>query len=528
MKKLFNTLLLTLIGGTTFSQTTVNFSSSSTFNVPAGVTSLDIEVIGAGGAGGGNGGGGGGGGGYAKGTYAVTPGQVLTVTVGVAGGGSGGGTSSVGAMISATGGANGFTVSNPTIGGGGSGGSGTGGTINHTGGTGGGGYWTYFGGGGGGGAGLVSNGGNGGNTIAWTGQCQTPGGAAGTGGGAPGGDGGKGAGFTDPSCNVSNPSGNGLNYGAGGGGGNGNGGGPGTGTGGYVTITYDACTVDNSTTLNGTTISANEAGSAYQWINCSGNTPIAGATNQSFTPAQTGNYAVIVNNGSCSDTSDCVNVVICNLTATTTVNGSTVTAVQSGTYQWINCTGNTPVSGATSQSFTPAQTGNYAVIIANNGCVDTSGCVNVVVCSLTATTTVQGSTIHAVETGTYQWIDCATSDLIANETGQNYSPATNGTYAVIITSNGCTDTSACVAIVSLGIDDNELSDVNVYPNPFKSTIQVSNTPGNETFELMNPVGQVIWSGMEINTKDFSSLVKGVYILQITKGSNVRQLRLVKE
>lgn len=529
MNKLFNTLLLALIGGTAFSQTTVNFSSSSTFNVPAGVTSLEIEVIGAGGAGGGNGGGGGGGGGYAKGTYAVTPGQVLTVTVGVAGGGPAGGTSSVGTLISATGGANGFSVSNPGIGGGGAGGSGTGGTINHTGGNGGGGYWTYFGGGGGGGAGMLGNGGNGGNTIAWTGQCQTPGGAAGTGGGAPGGDGGKGAGFTDPSCNISNPSGNGLNYGAGGGGGNGNGGGPGTGTGGYVTITYSGCAVDNSTTLNGTTISANEAGAAYQWINCSGNTPVAGATNQSFTPTQTGNYAVIVNNGSCSDTSNCVNVVVCNLTATATSNGSTVTAGQSGTYQWINCSGNTPIAGATNQSFTPTQTGNYAVIITNNGCVDTSDCVNVVVCAFTASTTVLPDyTIHAVETGTYQWMNCATSTLIANETGQNYSPAANGTYAVIITSNGCTDTSACVVITSLGMDDNELSGVNVYPNPFKSTVQVLNTSGNEVFELMNTLGQVIWSGMEINTKDFSSLVKGVYILQITKGSAIRQLRLVKD
>jgi hypothetical protein len=528
MNKLFNTLLLTLFGGTLFSQTTVNFSSSSTFTVPAGVTSIDIEVVGAGGAGGGNGGGGGGGGGYAKGTYTVNPGQILTVTVGAAGGGPAGGTSSVGTMISATGGTNGTFVSNPSIGGGGIGGSGTGGTINHTGGTGGGGYWTYFGGGGGGAAGIVSNGGNGGNTIAWTGQCQTPGGAAGTGGGAPGGDGGKGAGFTDPACNVSNPSGNGLNYGGGGGGGNGNGGVPGTGTDGYVTITYVSCTVDNSTTLNGTTISANEAGSTYQWINCSGNTPIAGATNQSFTPTQTGDYAVIINNGSCSETSNCVNVVICNLTATATVNGSTATAVQSGTYQWINCTGNTPIAGANNQNFTPTQTGNYAVIITNNGCIDTSNCVNVVVCTLAATTTVQGFTIHAVQTGTYQWINCATSTLIANETGQNYSPTANGTYAVIITTNGCTDTSACVAITSLGLDDNELSGVNVYPNPFGSTIQVSNTQGNETFELTNTVGQVIWSGMEINTKDFSSLVKGVYILQITKGSNVIQLRLVKE
>jgi len=529
MKRLLNTLLLTLIGGTVFSQTTVTFTSSSTFNVPAGVTSVDIEVVGAGGNGGGNGGGGGGGGGYASGTYAVTPGQVLTVTVGVAGGGPVGGASAVDMMIGATGGENGTVVTTGNLlGGGGAGGTATGGTINRTGGNGGAGRWTYFGGGGGGAAGSVSNGSTGGDAIQWTGVCQFPGGTAGLGGGTPGGNGGKGAGFTDVNCNVSDFAANGLNYGGGGGGGNGNGGPAANGSPGYVTITYGGCSIDNSTTLNGITITANETGSMYQWINCTGNTPIAGATNQSFTPTQTGNYAVIVNNGSCSDTSACVNVVVCNLNATATVNGSTATAVQTGTYQWINCVGNTPVAGATNQSFSPAQTGNYAVIINDNGCIDTSSCINVVVCTLTATTTVQGFTIHAVETGTYQWIDCATSFLIANETSQDYSPLANGTYAVIITSNGCTDTSACVVIAGMGIDDNELSGITIYPNPFKSNIQVSNTTGSETFELMNTVGQVIWSGMEINTKDFSSLVKGVYILRITNGSNVRQVRLVKE
>ena len=45
---------------------------------------------------------------------------------------------------------------------------------------------------------------------------------------------------------------------------------------------------------------------SYQWINCQGNTAIAGATGRSFKPTSNGNYAVVVSLGACSDTLPCV------------------------------------------------------------------------------------------------------------------------------------------------------------------------------------------------------------------------------
>lgn len=219
------------------------FTTSGTFIVPAGVTSITIEVVGAGGDGGINGTGGGGGGGYAMGTYTVTPLSTFSVTIGINGGGASG-TTVGGFFIQASGGENGVSVANPGVGGGGSGGVGIAGAVNFTGGTGGGGYYTYFGGGGAGAAGALGNGSNGGNTIAWSGICMTPGGAAGISGGTPGGDGGKGAGFTDAACNVTDPSAPGVNYGGGGGGGNGNGGGPGMGADGYCKITWTTTGID--------------------------------------------------------------------------------------------------------------------------------------------------------------------------------------------------------------------------------------------------------------------------------------------
>lgn len=238
---------------------TQSFTSSGIFVVPAGVTSLTVELVGAGGDGGGNGGGGGGGGGYASGIYTVTPGDSIYVDVGTGGGGPNGGSTNIAQLgITAFGGDNGTSVSNPNIGGGGVGGNATGGNIvNNTGGTGGGGYWTYFGGGGGGAAGPAGNGTTGGNTIAWSGMCQTPGGAYGAGGGAPGGDGGKGAGFTDVNCNVTDPAGNGLNYGGGGGGGNGNGGNAGTGAGGFCIFTWGPTSVHSVVDQSAISVSPN-------------------------------------------------------------------------------------------------------------------------------------------------------------------------------------------------------------------------------------------------------------------------------
>ncbi len=227
-----------LFGGATYSQ--IIYTTSGTFVVPDGVTSIQVELVGAGGNGYSNGGGGGGGGGYAAGTFTVTPGTSYSITVGD--GGSGMATAFGASGIQAGAGSDGAQAANPNVGGGGAGGTGLGGDLNMTGGAGGGGYYTYFGGGGGGAAGSTSNGGVGGNTITWTGICLTPGGAAGASGGAPGGAGGKGAGFVDASCSAADPAGNGGNYGGGGGGGNGNSSGPGIGGGGYCSITWDIST----------------------------------------------------------------------------------------------------------------------------------------------------------------------------------------------------------------------------------------------------------------------------------------------
>ena len=68
--------------------------------------------------------------------------------------------------------------------------------------------------------------------------------------------------------------------------------------------------------------------------------------------------------------------------------------------------------------------------------------------------------------GTYVWIDCDNGNtIVPGETGQSFTSTVNGSYAVIVSENGCTDTSDCVIINHVGIDDINIETLIVYPNP---------------------------------------------------------------
>ena len=77
-----------------------------------------------------------------------------------------------------------------------------------------------------------------------------------------------------------------------------------------ITINLTINAVDITTTVGSETVTANATGS-YQWIDCdNADAPIIGQTAQTFTPPSlTGNYAVIVTEGVCSDTSDCITLL---------------------------------------------------------------------------------------------------------------------------------------------------------------------------------------------------------------------------
>ncbi len=73
-----------------------------------------------------------------------------------------------------------------------------------------------------------------------------------------------------------------------------------------VTLNLSVEAIDEQVILNGGVLTSSQSGAAYQWVDCdNGNNPIAGETQQSFTPSVAGNYAVEVTAGNCTELSAC-------------------------------------------------------------------------------------------------------------------------------------------------------------------------------------------------------------------------------
>jgi hypothetical protein len=73
-----------------------------------------------------------------------------------------------------------------------------------------------------------------------------------------------------------------------------------------LSIALTINTIDTNVLQNGIVLTSWATGASYQWLDCgNGYATISGATNQTFIPAQDGNYAVEVSDGNCTDTSAC-------------------------------------------------------------------------------------------------------------------------------------------------------------------------------------------------------------------------------
>lgn len=70
---------------------------------------------------------------------------------------------------------------------------------------------------------------------------------------------------------------------------------------------------NTSVVQNGSNLTASQPNLNYQWIDCETGTPLTGETNQSLIPSTSGNYAVILSLGTCSDTSECTAVTVVGL-----------------------------------------------------------------------------------------------------------------------------------------------------------------------------------------------------------------------
>jgi hypothetical protein len=196
------------------------------------------------------------------------------------------------------------------------------------------------------------------------------------------------------------------------------------------------------------TLTAN-SGAAYLW------SP-GGQTTRSIVATQTGSYTVVVTSTTgVSITSAPVNVTVGNTTTSPTISASgpttfcsssnvTLTSSSAGTYLWSN--------GATTQSITVNQSGNYTVSITSGSCSATSSPTVVTATAAPAVPTVTSSGPLTSCTGNSITLTSSTANGYLWSTGSTSSSITvtsSGTYWVRVFSSGnCYNQSANVVVTA--------------------------------------------------------------------------------
>jgi hypothetical protein len=122
----------------------------------------------------------------------------------------------------------------------------------------------------------------------------------------------------------------------------------------------------------------------------------------------------------------------------------------------------------------------------------------------------------------YQWLNCAQNyAVLVGDTFQNFTPTQVGSYAVEVSKDGCVDTSACVPVVIIGINESSIATnlFEIMPNPNNGQfyIQVSELNGVEEELLIYDIKGMLYGRERItSTKqliDFSGLTEGMYIVK---------------
>lgn len=177
----------------------------------------------------------------------------------------------------------------------------------------------------------------------------------------------------------------------------------------------------------------------------------------------------------------------------------------------------------------------YLVYNVNNNCSLTSDSIVITVTDVDNGIAQNGLILNASAQGaTYQWIDCGNNNApISGETNQTFAPMTDGEYAVIVTENGCTDTSDCLLFSTNSLDDLNGLVLNYYPNPTTGqlTIELGQSIAKVGVTVRTVLGQILSQTSFENESEFSVEIKGepaVYFVELSVDGKVHALRVVKK
>lgn len=181
--------------------------------------------------------------------------------------------------------------------------------------------------------------------------------------------------------------------------------------------------------------------------------------------------------------------------------------------------------------------GVYLDTLANSAGCDSIITINLTINTVNTGVSVNSTTLTANATGAqYQWLDCNNNfAVIPGASSQSYNATANGSYAVAVTENGCTDTSACQNITSVGILSWNLSEsIKVYPNPTKDFVEIYTGTYQGEFKILlhDLSGRTIYEGNHRNANTIRIDLRetsGMLILEMfNNGKPMRPVKIITE
>jgi len=181
--------------------------------------------------------------------------------------------------------------------------------------------------------------------------------------------------------------------------------------------------------------------------------------------------------------------------------------------------------------------GTYQVtLIASNSNGSDTVTQSITVIAADTAISVSGITITATASNaTYQWINCTTQLPVTGAASASYTPSANGSYAVIVTQNGCSDTSECTTITTVGLDQLSVDDlIAIAPNPSKGIFTLYDQQvllSGQLITVSNLLGETVYAARitDIQTSiDLSLAEDGIYLVSVGSDYGKLVVKVVKE
>ncbi|NHM01733.1 T9SS type A sorting domain-containing protein [Flavobacterium difficile] len=195
------------------------------------------------------------------------------------------------------------------------------------------------------------------------------------------------------------------------------------------------------------------------------------------------------------------------------------------TYSW-------SPSGGTAATATGLSAGTYTVTVTDaNACTATRNFTITQPTAIDATVSQNAGILTANQTGaTYQWYQCPNT-VIAGATNQTFTPTVVGDYKVEVTIGGCSITSTCVTVTTLGNTSFDASNFMYYPNPTSNILYIKNGNLIDDVEVYNLLGQQILftksTSKEIEL-NLAMLPSGSYMIKVTAEGKSKTIKILKQ